>query len=124
MDLVEKAAQRLAQLQKAGIDVPVPQVPGTPPTPAPESIPTPERLAQALERTPPAEAASPMVVPKVLAAHAPSAPAQVSRPSAPTAPRSKVVQIDLDALAAAGLVTPEAQRSQIADEFRVIKRPI
>jgi receptor protein-tyrosine kinase len=39
-------------------------------------------------------------------------------------PRSKVVQIDLDALAAAGFVTPQAQRSQIADEFRVIKRPI
>jgi protein-tyrosine kinase len=34
------------------------------------------------------------------------------------------VHIDLDALAAAGFVTPQAQRSQIADEFRVIKRPI
>ena len=39
-------------------------------------------------------------------------------------PRSKEVHIDLEALAAAGFVTPQAQRSQIADEFRVIKRPI
>ncbi len=35
-----------------------------------------------------------------------------------------MVQIDLEALAAAGFVTPQAQRSQIADEFRVLKRPI
>jgi hypothetical protein len=49
-------------------------------------------------------------------------------PFAPREPgagrRSTVVQIDLSALAAAGFVTPEAQRSQIADEFRVLKRPI
>jgi receptor protein-tyrosine kinase len=87
----------------------------------------PERLAQALEaleRTPPAEAASPFMAPKVLAAHATAVPAPVAAPPVPSGPRSKVVQIDLDALAAAGFVTPQAQRSQIADEFRVIKRPI
>ncbi len=33
--------------------------------------------------------------------------------------RSNLVEIDLVALAAAGYITPEAQRSQIADEFRV-----
>ena len=127
MDLVEKAAQRLAQLQKAGIDVPVPQVPGTPSSPAAEPVPTPERLAQALEaleRAPVPETPPLGVTPKALAPHAPSAPAQAPRPMTATGPRSKVVQIDLDALAAAGFVTPQAQRSQIADEFRVIKRPI
>ena len=35
-----------------------------------------------------------------------------------------MVEIDLAALAAAGYITPEAQRSQTADEFRVLKRPI
>ena len=51
MDLVEKAAQRLAQLQKAGVEVPVPQVPIVPaPGDGGESMPTPELLAQALER--------------------------------------------------------------------------
>ena len=37
---------------------------------------------------------------------------------------SRRVEIDLDALAAAGIVSPHAPRSQIADQFRVIKRPL
>lgn len=126
MDLVEKAAQRLAQLQKAGIDAPVPTaVPGADAPPANagvEAVPTPERLARALERAQPADAR-----PAPRAPAAPTAPAMHAyRQSAPAAsgPRSKVVHIDLEALAAAGFVTPQAQRSQIADEFRVIKRPI
>jgi protein-tyrosine kinase len=125
MDLVEKAAQRLAQLQKAGVEIPGPQMPGTQSPPAAESVPTPERLAQALERTHAAEPLAPSApVPKTVLAPPPSA--HVVAPHAPgiAGPRSKVVQIDLDALAAAGFVTPQAQRSQIADEFRVIKRPI
>ena len=126
MDLVEKAAQRLAQLQKAGVEIPVPQMPGAPPAaPAAESIPTPERLAQALERTPPIETPTVAVPPsKTVAPSAAGAPGPVPRHAGPGGPRSKVVQIDLDALTAAGFVTPQAQRSQIADEFRVIKRPI
>ena len=34
------------------------------------------------------------------------------------------VDIDLERLKARGFVTPDAPKSQIADEFRVIKRPI
>lgn len=41
----------------------------------------------------------------------------------PTA-MSRQVEIDLDELAAAGIVSPNAPRSQIADQFRVIKRPL
>ena len=37
---------------------------------------------------------------------------------------SRCVEIDLKALAAAGIVSPNAPRSQIADQFRVIKRPL
>jgi exopolysaccharide/PEP-CTERM locus tyrosine autokinase len=37
---------------------------------------------------------------------------------------SRRIEIDLDALAAAGIVSPNAPRSQIADQFRVIKRPL
>jgi len=37
---------------------------------------------------------------------------------------SRRVDIDLEALAAAGIVSPNAPRSQIADQFRVIKRPL
>jgi len=125
MDLVEKAAERLAQLQKAGVEIPVPQMPGTQPQAAStaELTPTPERLAQALERFQATEA--PPIVPKAtpVATSAPLLPSGRASVTT-TGSRSKVVQIDLDALAAAGFVTPEAQRSQIADEFRVIKRPI
>lgn len=48
----------------------------------------------------------------------------------PPKPESKPVQfsrkvdIDLKALQAAGIVSPDAPRSQIADQFRVIKRPL
>lgn len=37
---------------------------------------------------------------------------------------SRMVQLDLDALALAGIITPQAQRSPTADQFRVIKRPL
>jgi exopolysaccharide/PEP-CTERM locus tyrosine autokinase len=37
--------------------------------------------------------------------------------------RSREVSIDLARLAAQGYVTPDAPRSQLADEFRVLKRP-
>ncbi|MEO8855597.1 MAG: XrtA-associated tyrosine autokinase [Burkholderiaceae bacterium] len=37
---------------------------------------------------------------------------------------SRLVEIDLEALAAAGIVSPNAPRSQIADQYRVIKRPL
>ena len=37
---------------------------------------------------------------------------------------SRVVTLDLDMLAAKGIVTPNAPRSFIADQYRVIKRPL
>jgi len=40
------------------------------------------------------------------------------------AARSQRVDFDLAVLAAANLVTPDAPRSQVADEFRVVKRPL
>ncbi len=45
-------------------------------------------------------------------------------PPAPPVAVSRRVEIDLDALAEAGIVSPNAPRSQIADQFRVIKRPL
>ena len=38
--------------------------------------------------------------------------------------RSRRVEISLEALSAAGIVSPNAPRSRIADQFRVIKRPL
>lgn len=37
---------------------------------------------------------------------------------------SRQVDLDLDAMAVAGLVSPNAPRSHIADQYRVIKRPL
>lgn len=37
---------------------------------------------------------------------------------------SRFVNIDLEALALKGIVTPNAPRSRIADQFRVVKRPL
>ena len=126
MDLVEKAAQRLAQLKKAGVEVPVPaatSIAQSPPAnPDSESIPTPERFAQALEGAQAPDARVARSVPAKTPASAAAALPPVA--AAEAGGRSNMVHIDLEALAAAGFVTPQAQRSQIADEFRVIKRPI
>ena len=47
-------------------------------------------------------------------------------PAEPSVPQqaSQRVEINLDALSAAGIVSPNAPRSQIADQYRVIKRPL
>jgi receptor protein-tyrosine kinase len=65
-------------------------------------------LGAAVERQP-AAAAKPVV--------APASPAVARVPA-------KTVHIDLARLAARGLVTPDQPRSAIAEEFRLIKRPL
>ena len=54
------------------------------------------------------------------------APQVVPLPLAPQMPpaQSQRVELDLEALAAANIVTPSAPRSLVADQFRVIKRPL
>jgi exopolysaccharide/PEP-CTERM locus tyrosine autokinase len=50
----------------------------------------------------------------------------VARPLPPGAlgTGSRSVELDLTAIAAAGIVTPNAPRSRMADQYRVIKRPL
>jgi protein-tyrosine kinase len=54
------------------------------------------------------------------------APAPAEVPVAPAKPvvTARRVELDLAAMAAAGLVTPNAPRSHAADQYRVIKRPL
>ena len=40
------------------------------------------------------------------------------------APQSRRIELRLDELAASGIVTPNAPRSHMADQYRVIKRPL
>ncbi len=89
--LIEKAALRLEQLRKAGVDT--------------------AALEAAAARGPEA--------PVSRAPQMPPAP-----PSVPEEPISRLVKIDLNALTRDGYVTPSAPRSAIADQYRVIKRPL
>ncbi len=52
------------------------------------------------------------------------ATARIRRRATPTLAPHRHVDIDLARLKRDGFVTPDAPKSQIADEFRVIKRPI
>jgi protein-tyrosine kinase len=128
MTNIEKAIQRLEQLRKAGVEAPgagkEPQAPTPPEDAGPGRAPTPERLAELLAPHSASPAAAGSAV--STSTSSPAIPAQVGAAGgqAPVDLRSNVVEIDLAALAVAGYVTPDAPRAQIADEFRVIKRPI
>ena len=102
MSLIEQAAQRLEQLRQAGVDIPSPAVETvsepivehTPPPMRPEELPSPAKHDES----------------EVL--------------KSPEMVMSRRVELDLEMLSAAGIIRPDAPRSQLADEFRVIKRPL
>jgi len=127
MSLIEKAAQRLEQLRRAGVEVEPPAADRVAEPPSPSAVT--ERVGSP-ERPAPSEP-GPQSEQAVLLADAPARTATPSNKSSPKSRtpaepvrQSKSVEIDLAALALAGCITPEADRSQIADEFRVMKRPI
>lgn len=117
MSLIERAAEKLEQLKArsdaaAGEGQLVPE-PGR----AEPTLTTPERIISALQ-----ERRREPVVAEVSAEG-------ISRPAArPGPPRTsttpKRIDLDLARLKAAGFLTPDSARSQLADEFRVIKRPL
>lgn len=84
-----------------------------------------EQAANRLEQLRKAGADVPVFAP------APAAPAPdeaseavLYTPSEQSGQTSRQIDIDMDALVASGIVSPNAPRSQIADQFRVIKRPL
>ena len=92
--LIEQAAERLEQLRRAGAFVPEAVKSAAPPV---VSAPT-AGMRQAHE---------------------------IDSQPLETPPRtSQQVTLDLEALSAAGIVTPNAPRSRAADQYRVIKRPL
>ena len=110
---IEKAAERLEQLRQAGAQMPA----------APRQVASPQPVAE----SPPVVAAAVEAILSQSEAASPGSPAQ-SRPATPTPTPlplgSKTVQLDFARLTAAGFVTPNAPRSKVADQFRVIKRPL
>jgi len=115
--LIEQAAERLEQLRQAGIAVP--DVAET--SPALTKLAEPEvALAEASfhadthplsgSRTASMEAHPIKALPTPQAGRASS--------------KSQRIEFNLDSLTAANIVTPNTPRSQVADEFRVVKRPL
>jgi exopolysaccharide/PEP-CTERM locus tyrosine autokinase len=85
-----------------------------------------EQAAERLEQLRRAGAILPEDVPVPAALAVPTGAASAQAPSVATAPVAvaKRVELDLAALAAAGLTVPNAPRSHAADQYRVIKRPL
>jgi len=120
MSLIEQAAKRLEQLKNAGIDLgerDAPSLRGPGDAEASARAPLPEAVVRELE--PKERALESAHVLRRPARHEHDAP-----PQHPGGEHSRKIAIDLAHLAAAGMVTPDSPRSQIADEFRIIKRPL
>ena len=94
--LIERATKRLEQLRQAGVDV----------------LATVNKLPTlSVVETSSVPIASARMTAEVAA-------------EARTAPQSRIIELNFDTLSAAGIVSPHAPRSQIADQYRVIKRPL
>jgi receptor protein-tyrosine kinase len=118
MNTIEQAAKRLAELKRAGYDVPVPDVPST-------AAAQPVPAAVAVSAAPPTVA--PVSAPATAPAQAATLPtvrsAQVEM--LPTASRrSREVRLDLERLEREGYLVPSQARSQLAEQMRIIKRPL
>jgi exopolysaccharide/PEP-CTERM locus tyrosine autokinase len=108
MSLIEQAAKRLEQLRQAGVELP-------------DDKPVPEVPVQA----PVQKNAEPATRQTTSGSDAPTPP-PIETTSTPTTAQSKTkrVALDLDAMAASGLLVPSQSRNLLANEFRVIKRPL
>jgi receptor protein-tyrosine kinase len=119
MTLIEQAAKRLEELRRAGAETAgdasgAGEAADNRQT-RPERLPTPEAAMRGLDTR--ASVAT-------TTAPGPTADAGGPRRTAPLPGQQRRVEIDLEGLKARGFVTPDTPRSQIADEFRIIKRPI
>lgn len=101
MSLIEQAAKRLEQLRQAGVDLPE------------------EQNARPSAMQPPSTAEMQRAVDKEVTLN----PSTIEIDNVPPSPKAQTT-LDLDAISASGLLVPNAARSQLADEFRVIKRPL
>ena len=122
MSLIEQAARRLEELRQAGAVLPDRADPGdtSNATGAPHRVPTPEAVANALGARANRAAVAPPGGDDTMSGPFRRDPAARSTVS----PGMRRVDIDINRLRVRGFVTPDAPKSQIADEFRVIKRPI
>jgi receptor protein-tyrosine kinase len=121
VSLIEQAAKRLEQLQKAGVELPVPPAADTRPVEPARGTPTPEAVVEELESRLGTTLDAQFRKPDL--ARAPEPEPEVTA-KAEGRPARQRVDIDLIRLAAQGYVTPDEAISQLANEFRLIKRPL
>jgi len=120
MSIIDQAAKRLEELRRAGIDISA----ATAPKEIAPARPLPVEPETVLE-IPRAHKVPLIVEPSPATRQVRGVP--VARNDSPfDQPRrhSKAIEIDLARLAEMGYVTPDAPRTQLADEYRVIKRPL
>ncbi|RZL03734.1 MAG: chromosome partitioning ATPase [Rubrivivax sp.] len=106
MNTIEQAAKRLEELRRAGVDVSAASPPPTPTAPPP-AVAAPVDAATPVVATPPLPAAAP----------APTMATGDER-------RSRTIELDFLRMARCGLLVPGNPRSQLEEEFRIIKRPL
>ncbi len=118
MDLIQRAAERLKRdndrslVEKAAAKM----APPAPPS-APRAV-----VAELLEPPPQVPSPAPAPLPDPSPAAAP--PATPDSAATPARRPGRYLTLDLGKLQVAGFVTPTGSRTRIAEEFRVIKRPI
>jgi len=134
MNTIEQAAKRLEQLRRAGVDVsePAPQLqPSSPPSPQPTQPPSSAPQAPSFVAPEPVQA--PRQPDPVSSQGMYTETIKISVIDGPRAPtpdepggsrRSREVDVDLLRMSRAGLLTPGNPRSQLEEEFRIIKRPL
>jgi exopolysaccharide/PEP-CTERM locus tyrosine autokinase len=117
VSIIEQAARRLEELRRSGIEVP--QRPENRAAGSGADARIPSHVARLLDETRPAAAPDAADPASTTVREISARPARASLGT-----QSKAAHIDLERLAAMGYITPEIGRAQLADEFRVIKRPL
>jgi exopolysaccharide/PEP-CTERM locus tyrosine autokinase len=105
MSLIEQAAKRLEQLRQAGVELPEDRTPEFPPVSSARDSAAAQRRQIARRDATPSDSSQ-------------------AAPSDMASSTGKRVELDLDAIAASGLLVPSQTRTLLASEFRVIKRPL
>lgn len=109
MSLIEQAAKRLEQLRQAGVELPDANTAFFPAAEAKVAVNPPDPYAADIS---PAARIDPV------------ASSANPAPNKAASAQSKRVELNLESISASGLLVPQASRSQLADEYRVIKRPL
>lgn len=104
MNTIEQAAKRLAELQRAGIDVS-----GT----TTDAIAVPHTQIQPISKATTDETSN-----------SDPTPSRFGSEQAAPDRRSKDVKVDLIKMREAGLLVPGSERSSLEEEFRIVKRPV